>query len=149
RRPRARGHAGEGPCGDGPPRRPGPRQRRPVRLGDPARRHAGLRPVHRVQPRRDRPPVPAGIRLHDRPGHHRTAHPGTRPDAQRPGSERMTDDKPTLAQLATEEAILKALADRIDARLKAVKAYTQGVMDKFKEETGAPVGTIKAKLPDG
>lgn len=52
-----------------------------------------------------------------------------------------------LRELALEEATLKALADVVTERLKAIRAETQSGLDKADEETGTR--QIVAKLPDG
>lgn len=52
-----------------------------------------------------------------------------------------------LRELALEEATLKALADVVTERLKAIRAETQSGLDRADEETGTR--QIVAKLPDG
>ncbi|MCI3271433.1 hypothetical protein [Streptomyces cylindrosporus] len=52
-----------------------------------------------------------------------------------------------LRELALEEATLKALADVVNDRLKAIRAQTQSGLDEADEQTGTR--QIVAKLPDG
>ncbi|MEU6229951.1 hypothetical protein [Streptomyces sp. NPDC047042] len=52
-----------------------------------------------------------------------------------------------LRELAREEATLKALADAVTERLKAVRAETQGALDSAEQETGTR--QVAATLPDG
>ena len=52
-----------------------------------------------------------------------------------------------LLELAREEATLKALADVVTDRLKAVRAETQAALDGAEQETGTR--QVAAKLPDG
>ena len=52
-----------------------------------------------------------------------------------------------LLELAREEATLKALADVVTDRLKAVRAETQAALDKAEQQTGTR--QVAAKLPDG
>jgi hypothetical protein len=53
----------------------------------------------------------------------------------------------TLPELAAEEATLKALADVVNDRLKAVRAATQTALDEAEKQTGTR--QVAAKLPDG
>lgn len=52
-----------------------------------------------------------------------------------------------LLELAREEATLKALADVVTDRLKAVRAETQAALDEAEGQTGTR--QVAAKLPDG
>jgi hypothetical protein len=52
-----------------------------------------------------------------------------------------------LLELAREEATLKALADVVTDRLKAVRAETQAALDDAEQQTGTR--QVAAKLPDG
>lgn len=52
-----------------------------------------------------------------------------------------------LRELACEEATLKALADVVADRLKAVRAETQAALDTAEEQTGTR--QVAASLPDG
>lgn len=52
-----------------------------------------------------------------------------------------------LLELAREEATLKALADVVTERLKAVRAETQAALDAAEEQTGTR--QVAAKLADG
>jgi hypothetical protein len=52
-----------------------------------------------------------------------------------------------LLELAQQEATLKALADVVNDRLKAVRAETQAALDTAEKETGTR--QVAAKLPDG
>jgi len=52
-----------------------------------------------------------------------------------------------LLELAREEATLKALADVVTDRLKAVRAETQAALDEAEGQSGTR--QVAAKLPDG
>ncbi|MBL1107382.1 hypothetical protein JK361_22710 [Streptomyces sp. 5-8] len=52
-----------------------------------------------------------------------------------------------LRELAREEATLKALADVVTERLKAVRAETQAALNAAEEQTGTR--QVSAALPDG
>jgi hypothetical protein len=52
-----------------------------------------------------------------------------------------------LRELAREEATLKALADVVTDRLKAIRAETQAALDAAEEQTGTR--QVAASLPDG
>lgn len=57
----------------------------------------------------------------------------------------MTD----IEHLALQEATLKALADEVDKRYRAVRAELQAAFDKAHETTGATVARVTVKTPDG
>lgn len=60
-----------------------------------------------------------------------------------------TEPGQSIADLLQEEAVLKALEDRVKARLKTVKESVQERIDQVKEATGAAPGKMAALLPDG